>query len=103
MKITPNTEQTTFAEQLLAFLSGLSWPVVPPEVEVMNPYADPTAWGLTQTFYRKYYSDDQPRTFIIGINPGRFGGGVTGIPFTDPAKLAEKCSIENNLPRKAEL
>ncbi len=40
---------------------------------------------------------------IIGINPGRFGGGVTGIPFTDPVRLREKCGIENNWPQKQEL
>ena len=40
---------------------------------------------------------------IIGINPGRFGGGVTGIPFTDPIRLEKSCGIANSLPRKAEL
>jgi hypothetical protein len=27
----------------------------------------------------------------LGINPGRFGAGVTGIPFTDTKRLEEKC------------
>lgn len=39
---------------------------------------------------------------IIGINPGRFGGGITGIPFTDPIKL-EELGIHNSLPKKREL
>ncbi len=30
---------------------------------------------------------------ILGINPGRFGGGVTGIPFTDPKRVIEKCGL----------
>ena len=30
---------------------------------------------------------------ILGINPGRFGAGITGIPFTDPKRLAEFCDI----------
>jgi Domain of unknown function (DUF4918) len=40
---------------------------------------------------------------IIGINPGRFGGGLTGIPFTDPVKLETICGIKNDLPKKQEL
>jgi hypothetical protein len=40
---------------------------------------------------------------IIGINPGRFGAGLTGIPFTDPIKLETICGIKNDLPKKAEL
>tara|TARA_R110001606_G_scaffold360056_1_gene512642 strand:- start:47461 stop:47865 length:405 start_codon:yes stop_codon:yes gene_type:complete len=103
MEQSPGQKEVTFAEQLLHFLSNLEWPEVPEDVEVMNPYADATAWALTHTFYRKYYSDNQPRTLIIGINPGRFGGGVTGIPFTDPLKLQDVCGIENNLARKQEL
>ncbi len=31
---------------------------------------------------------------ILGINPGRFGGGVTGIPFTDTKRLTGECEIE---------
>jgi len=30
---------------------------------------------------------------ILGINPGRFGAGVTGIPFTDTIRLKEKCGL----------
>ena len=32
----------------------------------------------------------------MGINPGRFGGGVTGIPFTDSKRLVEACGIGYN-------
>jgi len=39
----------------------------------------------------------------MGINPGRLGGGTTGIPFTDPVKLEKICSIPNSLPKKTEL
>lgn len=93
----------TFAEQLLHFLHQLQWPEAPAGVEVMNPYAQATASKLTHAFYTKYYSDHQPRTLIIGINPGRFGGGVTGIPFTDPIRLRQDCGIDNDLPGKQEL
>jgi hypothetical protein len=69
----------------------------------LNPYQDSVAFQLCQLFYKKYYDDDKQRTVILGINPGRFGGGITGIPFTDPIKLQHICGIENALPKKAEL
>ena len=40
---------------------------------------------------------------IFGINPGRFGGGITGIPFTDPVRLQEACGIDNPFKKQAEL
>lgn len=40
---------------------------------------------------------------VIGINPGRFGGGVTGIPFTDPIRLHQDCGIDNPWSKKQEL
>jgi hypothetical protein len=40
---------------------------------------------------------------LIGINPGRFGGGVTGVPFTDPIRLEKICGIKNDYQKKQEL
>lgn len=77
--------------------------VLPGEVAIMNPYLDPAAWQLTERFYRKFYNDHYPRLLLFGINPGRFGGGITGIPFTDPVRLEADCGIRNDLPRKSEL
>lgn len=76
---------------------------LPRGVAVMNPFTDAEAWRLTETFYNKFYNDTHPRTFIFGINPGRFGAGVTGVPFTDPIRLKAVCGIDSNLPPKAEL
>jgi len=76
---------------------------LPAGVAIMNPFTDADSWRLAETFYNKFYNDQHPRTFIFGINPGRFGGGVTGIPFTDPIRLKEVCGIDNELPKKAEL
>ena len=58
---------------------------------------------VVETFYRKYYSDTNERVLLFGINPGRFGGGITGIPFTDPIRLEELCGIPNVFDKKAEL
>jgi hypothetical protein len=91
------------AEKILSFLGKLQPPPLPPGIAVMNPYRDKVAWDLCNTFYRKFYSDAKPRTLVLGINPGRFGGGITGIPFTDPVKLSRYCGIPNSLPQRAEL
>ncbi len=95
----------TFAEHVLKFYQSLdlSKHKLPEGVEVLNPYQDKTALGLTQKFFTKFYSDINPRKIIIGINPGRFGGGMTGIPFTDPIRLETHCGITNDLPKKPEL
>lgn len=95
----------TFAEHVLKFYKSLdlSSSKLPEGVEVLNPYQDKTAFVLTQKFFTKFYSDNNQRRIIIGINPGRFGGGMTGIPFTDPIRLEKICGIENNLPKKPEL
>lgn len=95
----------TFAEHVLKFYQSLNLAAhnLPPGVKVLNPYQDKTAAALTQQFLKKFYSDSRPRKIIIGINPGRFGGGMTGIPFTDPIRLETACGIANDLPKKPEL
>ncbi len=80
----------------------------PPEglsskVNVLNPYADPDTWGIVEKFYHQYYDNDVKRVIVFGINPGRFGGGVTGIPFTDPIRLEAVCDISNHFDKRAEL
>ena len=56
-----------------------------------------------EKYYTKYYSDSNPRTFIIGINPGRNGAGKTGIAFTDTVRLENPCQIQHNLKPTTEL
>ncbi|HEY0653116.1 MAG TPA: uracil-DNA glycosylase family protein [Chryseosolibacter sp.] len=94
----------TFAEKLLVFYRQLAIGTrLPKGVEVLNPYQDEKAFALCAAFYRQFYQDKNPRKVILGINPGRFGGGITGIPFTDPIKLESICGIENDMTKKAEL
>ena len=96
--------QTMLSNKILKFFTALNISAkLPTGVEVLNPYHDPVTFGLCQQFYKKYYSDDHERTLILGINPGRFGGGVTGIPFTDPIRLETECGISNDLSKKPEL
>ena len=69
----------------------------------MNPYRHQKTLRLCGSFYRHYFNDDNPRTLLLGINPGRFGAGLTGICFTDPIKLENDCGIANDLEKKPEL
>ena len=50
---------------------------------------------ILEGFLKKYYSDDHERILLLGINPGRYGAGITGINFTAPKQLKEICRIEN--------
>lgn len=94
----------TFADKVLSFYRQLKIKEsLPKGVEVLNPYQDEKAFELCTRFYKKYYEDNLERFIIIGINPGRFGGGLTGVPFTDPVKLEKVCGIDNDLPKKVEL
>lgn len=85
-----------FAEKVLSFCLSLNFKgTLPPGISIMNPFrAGGEVMDAVSAFYRKYYSDSNPRKLILGINPGRFGGGVTGIPFTDTVRLKEKCGLE---------
>ena len=69
------------------------------ETRVMNPYAEqnPEVDRLLLEFYKKYYSDNAHRTLILGINPGRLGAGLTGIPFTDSPALKDYCNIPTSI------
>jgi hypothetical protein len=93
----------TLAEQILSFQKNLKLNVkLPKGVLAMNPYQEENAFSLCKKFYKKFYDDDMQRTMILGINPGRHGGGITGIPFTDPVKLVG-LGIINDLQKKREL
>lgn len=95
----------TFAEKAITFYRQLqpSPEPLPHSVEVMNPYDNVQTNDIVIRFYQKYFADNQPRGLILGINPGRFGGGVTGISFTDPGNLQNYCGITHTLVGKSEL
>lgn len=95
---------STFANQAITYYNSLSAPAtLPPGVGVMNPYQQPDVERIVDEFYTKFYSDANPRVFMLGINPGRFGAGVTGISFTTPQNLRRYCGIENDLRDTPEL
>lgn len=85
----------TFADKVIEFNRQLEFRGELPEgIRIMNPFKEnKVVLSVSSEFYKKYYDDCQTRHLILGINPGRFGGGVTGVPFTDPKRLLEKCGI----------
>ncbi len=94
----------SFADQVIKYYKSLEQPSgLPEDVEVLYPFDSAEVIKLTEEFYSRYFDDDNTRTFLIGINPGRFGGGSTGIPFTDPKVLEEKLNIPNSLDKRYEL
>lgn len=93
-----------FSQKYFNFIDQLDFPnAIPHGVEILNPFKSQSTYALSQSFYKKFYSDNNPRLFLIGINPGRFGAGVTGVPFTDPIRLQEVCGITNELKKSQEL
>ena len=86
---------STFAKRINAFNASLKYSGKLPEgISVMNPFRENScATPASRAFYDKYYNDNDKRLAILGINPGRFGAGITGVPFTDPVRLAEACDI----------
>ena len=90
----------TFAERVIEFNRELAFNGSLPEgIRVMNPFREnQDILAITKQFYRKFYDDSAPRKLILGINPGRFGAGTTGIPFTDTKRLQEACGIQIHTP-----
>ena len=91
-------EKKTFADHAIALnehLAGLGdkAATLPRGYRMMNPFARGEALPISGDFYRKYYAAARPRRLILGINPGRLGAGLTGVPFTDSHRLADPLGI----------
>jgi hypothetical protein len=94
----------TFAEKAIDFYSKLRIEnALPAGSRILNPYDNPEVKLIVRAFFTRFYDDRQPRTVLLGINPGRFGAGITGITFTDPVRLERFCQIPNPFEKKAEL
>ncbi len=92
------------ADKITEFLFNLKFPVkLSKGTEVLDVHKNEEVRKVCNRFYQKFYDDEKPRYLLIGINPGRFGGGITGLPFTDPIRLEKDCGIPNPWPKKPEL
>ena len=85
----------TLADKIISFNKNLNFNGSLPEgIRIMNPFKEnKNIIETSSAFYKKYYNDQNVRHLILGINPGRLGAGLTGIPFTDPKKLVANCGI----------
>ncbi len=86
----------SFADKVVDFNRNLHCNITLPDgFDSLNPFlSNPETMKVMRAFYQKYYADNRPRHFIIGINPSRHGAGVTGVPFTDTKRLKSVCDIE---------
>lgn len=93
-----------FSEKIYGFYGSLRPPKgLPKGVETLFPQGSPDIMKLVKAFLDKFYSDNRTRTLILGINPGRFGAGTTGINFTASRQLTQHCGIANDLKQQSEL
>jgi len=94
----------SFAEKVITFYTQMDrdWKL-PKGFDLIDPFSSDETVSIFSAFYRKYFDDQKERHFMLGINPGRHGAGVTGVPFTDPKIIEEDCGIENDFKKKNEL
>ena len=94
----------TFSEQILDFYFTL-----PKDLRFLNgvetiyPFENEETKRVMQIFFNKYYDDTRPRTYLVGINPGRLGSGITGIGFADAYHLEKVCDIPNSFDKRIEI
>jgi len=92
-----------FAGKIVNFYKSLQPPSLPKGIEILFPQKDSEVMKTIEAFFYKFYSDNNPRRLIFGINPGRFGAGTTGINFTAPKQLKEFCGIGHSFKPQTEL
>lgn len=94
---------TTLAQQLICFYQQLTPPFLPKGFSILHPQPDQQVMEIVKQFFEKFYNDNQPRKLMLGINPGRFGAGITGINFTAPKQLKANCGIDHPWGNNTEL
>lgn len=94
---------SSLADQLIQFYQQLVPPRMPRGYGILHPQPDAEVMGVVNLFFKKYYDDNNPRHLILGINPGRFGAGITGINFTAPRQLKSACGISHPWKDSSEL
>lgn len=91
------------SQQLIHFYQSIEPPKLPRGFEILHPHPSAAVMDVVKKFYTKFYSDNNPRKLLLGINPGRFGAGITGINFTAPRQLKLSCGIDHPWPMSSEL
>jgi len=94
----------TWAEHIVSLYKNLKPPKqLPNDVAWLYPQQSAEVMGIVEEFCTKFYLDEKERTLLLGINPGRFGAGVTGVNFTAPKQLSLYCGIEHPFKNQSEL
>ena len=93
----------TLARQLILFYKQLTPPILPKGIDLLYPQPDRQVMNVVKQFFEKFYTDNKPRRLMLGINPGRFGAGITGVNFTAPRQLKENCGIDHPWGNSSEL
>ncbi|NQW29519.1 MAG: DUF4918 family protein [Ignavibacteria bacterium] len=92
-----------FENEISNFLTTLECNVaLPGGFSILNPYSNAETCRVVVEMCRKYYSKRVQRLPIWGINPGRFGAGLTGLSFTDPYALRYDLKIESSVEGRRE-
>jgi hypothetical protein len=91
------------SEQLIQFYKTLKPPVIPKGFGLLHPQPSTEVMEVVKQFFNKFYADNRPRKLMLGINPGRFGAGITGVNFTAPRQLRNDCSIDHSWGNSSEL
>lgn len=102
--MTSSVNDLTFGQKVIEFHHAIDPPDnLPGGVEWINNLDQEDTQKCIEAFYNAYFSDHHSRLFLFGINPGRHGAGLTGVGFTDPTYLEERCLIPNPFPKRHEL
>jgi hypothetical protein len=94
----------TWASHLISFYNNLQPPQqLPNDIEWLYPQRDPVVMDIVARFFHKFYEDRNERRLFLGINPGRFGAGITGVNFTAARQLKDYCLIDHPFKNGTEL
>lgn len=94
----------TWSEHLISFYHNLEPPEnLPNETQWLYPQKDPMVIKVVEQFLHRFYNDSGKRKLMLGINPGRYGAGITGVNFTAPKQLEEDCGIKHPFKKGTEL
>jgi hypothetical protein len=93
----------SFGHSIADFLTTVRVDIqLPIGFELLNPYGDAEVCRVVRAMCSSYYSGNGSRIGVWGINPGRFGAGVTGLSFTDPEALREDLGIDSAITGRRE-
>lgn len=95
---------STWARFLTRYYNNLQPPQsLPNNISWLHPQQLPEVRQTATAFFNKFFNDRNKRILMLGINPGRFGAGVTGVNFTAPKQLADNCGIDHPFKKQNEL